>query len=588
MEFPDTYDVVDKVEAQCKEEGINFYRAASHLKPEESWKMFGPPSRVLRWCCSVHKSAPQVLKLREILGKADYKGMAFVGVRAQESPSRFDYEYEYSNGKQQGQNSHNPILEWTSVEIWLYMYKFNLCINKAYYAGNGRIGCVFCPMSLKTDYIKKYIYPETINKFVDIVSLNYKTENIVNGYWCARKDGTPLINNSNNLLEYIEGNWFYIEITNPSTDWKVWITTMGDIPFPYTIIEQSSSFIKIKFDKQYLKKYPKESGIFRKIFHKAAFCLKCGVCIADCRRGCISFVNNQVNIDNCIHCQDCNQLDGGCLAYRSLKLPQNSGGNSFMDKPQTIDKYNSHAPKQQWLEDFFSEKEGFLESNSLGPDQNSRFKVFLRDSNLITGKKLSHFLNVFQNLNWNSETGLGLILVNLANNSSQIKWYIQNLTVNTNYNRSEIISIMEAQGYDKKSKSITNIISAFGRICATSFGTELHFGEVTEKGKHIDTLCRTKCVVTDPRVILYALYKFAEACEGYYQFSLLRLMDFNVESAGVSPAQIFGLDRDEMEASLNGLSAAYPEFINATFTHDLDKITLREGKTSEDVLRLFD
>ena len=30
MEFPDTYDVVDKVEAQCKAEGIRFYRAKSH------------------------------------------------------------------------------------------------------------------------------------------------------------------------------------------------------------------------------------------------------------------------------------------------------------------------------------------------------------------------------------------------------------------------------------------------------------------------------------------------------------------------------------------------------------------------------
>ena len=64
-------------------------------------------------------------------------------------------------------------------------------------------------------------------------------------------------------------------------------------------------------------------------------------------------------------------------------------------------------------------------------------------------------------------------------------------------------------------------------------------------------------------------------------------MNFNVESAGLSPAQIFGLDRDEMEAFLNGLSAGYPEFINATFTHDLEKITLREDKTSHDVLDLF-
>ena len=42
-----------------------------------------------------------------------------------------------------------------------------------------------------------------------------------------------------------------------------------------------------------------------------------------------------------------------------------------------------------------------------------------------------------------------------------------------------------------------------------------------------------------------------------------------------------------MEKLLTGLSVNYPEFINASFTLDLDNITLREGKTSQDVLELF-
>ena len=37
---------------------------------------------------------------------------------------------------------------------------------------------------------------------------------------------------------------------------------------------------------------------------------------------------------------------------------------------------------------------------------------------------------------------------------------------------------------------------------------------------------------------------------------------------------------------LLGLSAAHPDFINATFTNDLKTITLRD-KTSDDVLKLF-
>lgn len=85
MEFPDTYKLVDIVEQQCKNDGIAFYRATSHLDPDDSWRLFGPPSRTLRWCCTVHKSSPQTLKIREVLGKLDYVGADFVGVRAAES-----------------------------------------------------------------------------------------------------------------------------------------------------------------------------------------------------------------------------------------------------------------------------------------------------------------------------------------------------------------------------------------------------------------------------------------------------------------------------------------------------------------------
>ncbi len=129
MEFPDTYEVIKKIKQQCVEDEIPFYIAKSHLNPKESWELFGPPSRVLRWCCSVHKSTPQTLKLREVTGKNDFVGLDFVGVRAQESATRSTYNYENYGAKQKGQFSHNSILEWTSAEIWLYIYAHDLLIS---------------------------------------------------------------------------------------------------------------------------------------------------------------------------------------------------------------------------------------------------------------------------------------------------------------------------------------------------------------------------------------------------------------------------------------------------------------------------
>ena len=64
-------------------------------------------------------------------------------------------------------------------------------------------------------------------------------------------------------------------------------------------------------------------------------------------------------------------------------------------------------------------------------------------------------------------------------------------------------------------------------------------------------------------------------------------MDDSIERAGVSPSLIFGLDRDSMIMILNGLSINYSDFISASFTLDLDNITLRDNKKSADILALF-
>ena len=60
--------------------------------------------------------------MREITSKDNYIGMDFVGVRAHESLARSKYDYENFGKKQKGQYSFNPILEWTSAEIWLYIF----------------------------------------------------------------------------------------------------------------------------------------------------------------------------------------------------------------------------------------------------------------------------------------------------------------------------------------------------------------------------------------------------------------------------------------------------------------------------------
>ena len=67
MEFSDTYDVINKIKKQCAVEGIRFLIARSKLEPRYTWDKIGPPAQKMRWCCSVHKTAPQIILLRKYM-----------------------------------------------------------------------------------------------------------------------------------------------------------------------------------------------------------------------------------------------------------------------------------------------------------------------------------------------------------------------------------------------------------------------------------------------------------------------------------------------------------------------------------------
>lgn len=122
MEFSDTYKVVDEIEKLCFENGIQFLKSSSPLSPIETWNKFGPPAQTMRWCCSVHKTAPQIILLRDYLKNPHFKGMAFTGVRGDESASRSEYDDVSLGEKVKGQYSCHPILEWSSAELFAYIY----------------------------------------------------------------------------------------------------------------------------------------------------------------------------------------------------------------------------------------------------------------------------------------------------------------------------------------------------------------------------------------------------------------------------------------------------------------------------------
>lgn len=601
MEFPDTYDTVDIIEKECIENGIEFLRAKSDLTPEESWKKFGPPATVTRWCCSVHKTAPQILALRKLTQKPSFKGMAFVGIRASESVSRSEYDYVSLGEKHKGQYSCNPIIEWNSAELYIYIYSRGLFLSNSYKKGNNRAGCLVCPsVSEKNFFFRRTSYKDEVDSYLETISSMYGNtisdlrmhEFLENIGWKSRMNGrdiTPTVGYNETLSE----KHIVVHVSNPQTSWKEWIKTLGNLvnnSSPYKIlfhdneyefsIEDTESGYTVYLDKYLAKTAPLFVKYFRNIFRRAACCIGCHTCEVDCPFGHIVMKEGQLEINSeCVKCLQCHKVEKGCLVYKSLELPK--GG--FNMETKSLNCYSTHAPKIEWIKEYFAKKNEFVMSNTLGSQMFSFFKRFLRDSGLIDGDNFNRISEIIDKISIDEKASWGIMLSNLVY-STQIKWYIKNIKMNEVTNKEYATQLLIESGCNERAAS--DIFRAFVRFTDLPFN-EVGMGFHTKEKNRIVSITRTPWKNPDPLVILYSLYKFAEHCGEYYQFTLNRLLNHDIESDGVSPTEIFGIEREQMIQILNGLSINYPDFINASFTLDLDNITLRSEKTSKDVLELF-
>ncbi len=613
MENPDTYDLVNKVDSMCQDYGIEFLRATSHLNTNASWLAFGYPSQKLRWCCAVHKTTPQINLLRKVLNKRDFKGMAFVGVRRDESLMRSKYETISEGEKHEGQFNFNAIDDWNSAELFLYIYENNLFLNESYKKGNSRVGCLMCPMSSgKHEYMKRACYQKEVDYFVDLIkrSSNRKFEEeqkerqfIENGGWKIRNNGRDLKVPDIKYEEKTEDDKLFIYVIK-NTKWSIWLKTLGefysDDGINYKMIfmpqkQQTAEYLfsveeesnKLKFTlnaKSKTRTDIKFLSLFKSCLKKSAYCLGCRECEANCINGCISMSNGLV-IENCQHCFKCHNIDSGCLVYNSIKILKG------VEKKMSLDCYLSFGVEKEWVERYLKYKEDFWKSeyNDLGSMKITALKRFLRDAKLKletdktdpTSLKMNeiydkHILNTFDY--WS------IILVNLAY-SPQINWFLKNTVINERY----LVDELKDKISDGSSVgTISNIISSLKNlIMKTPLGQEINIASCEMSGNKLESITRLKSRGINPIVVLYSLYRFAEACGDYYQFTLTRLFNYSIDSDGVSPARIFGVDKEELQKILMGLSINYPDFINTTFTLDLDNINLRKNKTSFDVLNLI-
>ena len=632
MEFPDTYRVMDLIKEKCEELGIEYLRASSKLNTEQTWRLFGPPAVTNRWCCSVHKTSPQIMLLQEQTGNQGFTGMAFTGIRGDESVSRSEYDDVNYGSKHRGQYSCHPILEWNSAELFDYIYQENLILNEAYKKGNTRAGCLVCPMSSgKHEYLKAQCYPAEVDRLVEKIKSttgkSFSEEELVrfvdDGNWKTRKTGRELnFGQDKHLIETDKGKTV-ITVFNLNDRWKEWAKTIGEFikltDSDYTIDYKGKAYV-VHFEQGQagtIITFPncgtakddiKFISLFRSVIIKSIYCVNCGVCAANCSTGCIDMSSGLTIGNACVHCYQCHDIHEHCLRYNSIR--NRVGGEKKM---KGMDRYFSFGIRKNWMDLFFQDEglADFWMSDGHGLVANKKkdaFLNFVKDAGLVEYDKTldgdkytknipTTFARAAFSIGSDSDVSWALMLCNLAY-TSEFNWFIKNIPALQQITPDQMkYMLSEVMEGDTKGLGKRNIADAFKILLVkTPFGSDLGLGhpnyeeKVNASGNEVITMTsfyRDSWSNPDPRVILYSLYKFAENCGDYYQFTLSRLLDHDVESYGVSPTEIFNLDRAVMEKLLNGIAINYPDFITAQFNLDLDTITLNADKTSADVLALF-
>ena len=81
---------------------------------------------------------------------------------------------------------------------------------------------------------------------------------------------------------------------------------------------------------------------------------------------------------------------------------------------KSLNTFADHAPKYEWVRDFYERGDEFFQNNSLGPMQISMFKRFLSDAQLAEKNKVTEFMLLTKRIGWESDSAWGLILIQLV------------------------------------------------------------------------------------------------------------------------------------------------------------------------------
>lgn len=157
LEDPNTYSYVETFRRENPL--VPFLQAKAEHDFHQLVEQMGPPSRRIRWCCTIFKAGP-INNLLQTLGD-NVRVLTFYGIRRGESAQRADYNAVAVGAKIGTQITASPIIDWGEFDVWLYLLLHRLRFNDSYRLGYTRVGCWLCPLNSEwSDMLGTIFFPD--------------------------------------------------------------------------------------------------------------------------------------------------------------------------------------------------------------------------------------------------------------------------------------------------------------------------------------------------------------------------------------------------------------------------------------------
>lgn len=366
LEFPSTIDYVKRFRERNRRTPL----LTAENRQQDFFNLcesFGPPSRMLRWCCTIFKTGFIGERILRTF-KDKTAVLTFYGIRRFESASRSKYERKDESPKISKQKVTSPIIDWTDFDVWLYILSSKIDFNDAYRLGFTRVGCWCCPNNSKwSEFLTKIYMPdlaEKLNKMLMSFAVKMgkadPEEYVASGGWKARQGGAGVELSKTVNVAFkpcaTDDNSFNYDLNKPIDE------TLYEMFKPFGILnfdmgnkrlgevfvldpKTQMPILKLKgkigtnelrvsvLNKPIARK-TKLIEIEQKIecqITKFQMCTGCHACENACKLNAIKLVKNGVSdsdynytidVKKCVHCFECiNHYPGGCYMRRVL-LPR--------------------------------------------------------------------------------------------------------------------------------------------------------------------------------------------------------------------------------------------------------------------------